>query len=172
MPIDQMLRDHPFLRGLEPKHIQALAGSACHRSYATGEHLWRQGEEADALYLICAGQVALEIYIPHQGPLHVDTTEAGEALGWSWLVPPYQWKFDARALTPVLTLSLDGEGLRRLAEKDHGLGYQLLKRFVPVIGRRLDVTRMRLLELHGITGIKGVPADNRPPAAGRYSADS
>ena len=36
--------------------------------------------------------MALEIYAPQRPPIVVQTLEAGDILGWSWLVPPYRWR--------------------------------------------------------------------------------
>jgi hypothetical protein len=99
----------------------------------------------------------LEISIPGEGPLPLETIVAGEVLGWSWLVPPYRWHFDARAATPVLALALDGECVRVKCERDEGLGYQVLKRFAPVIAHRLEITRARLIESTRLN-----PANSRP----------
>ena len=31
----------------------------------------------------------------------IETLDAGEILGWSWLFPPYRWHFDAPRVEPV-----------------------------------------------------------------------
>jgi hypothetical protein len=46
----------------------------------------------------------------------------GEVLGWSWLLPPYQWHYSARAIEPTEAIALDGVALRGLCEQDHDLG--------------------------------------------------
>jgi hypothetical protein len=56
---------------------------------------------ADRFYIIHKGRVALETFVPRSGPTTVQTVNAGAALGWSWLYPPYQWQFSARAVEPV-----------------------------------------------------------------------
>jgi len=91
--------------------------------------------------------VALEIHSPARGPLIVDTMDGGEVLGWSWLIPPYRYFTDARAVTPVSAIALDGACLRGKCEADAELGYQLLKRVTAVMYQRLQSTRVRLLEL-------------------------
>jgi hypothetical protein len=55
---------------------------------------------------------------PNGGAMTVLTVGAGEVLGWSWLVPPYRWNFDARALEPTRAIALDGKCLRTKAEQD------------------------------------------------------
>ena len=52
---------------------------------------------ADTFYVLRHGSVALETFVPTRGPVVIETIEAGEVLGWSWLFAPYRWHFDARA---------------------------------------------------------------------------
>jgi CRP/FNR family cyclic AMP-dependent transcriptional regulator len=68
----------------------------------------------------------------------------GDVLGWSWLVPPYHWKFDARALQLTRALKLDGKCLRGKWEKDHNLGFELLRRFTLMSDQRLDAVQRAL----------------------------
>jgi CRP-like cAMP-binding protein len=75
---------------------------------------------------------------------------AGEVLGWSWLIPPYHWKFDARAIEQTRALALDGKCLRTKCEEDHDLGYELLKRFAQIMEERLQATRLQLLDVYGL----------------------
>jgi CRP-like cAMP-binding protein len=109
----------------------------------------REGEEANQFYLIRQGQVAIEISPPQKRAIVVDTIGEGEILGWSWLLPPYHWKFHARATEAVRAIALDGKCLRTKCEQNHDLGYELLKRFSQIMSRRLDATRLQLLDVYG-----------------------
>jgi hypothetical protein len=93
--------------------------------------------------------VALEVTAPGRAPLVVQTLGAGEILGWSWLVPPHHWLFDAVALEQTRAIALDGRCLRGKCEADHDLGYELLKRFALIMEERLEATRLQLLDLYG-----------------------
>ena len=57
----------------------------------------------------------------------IQTIEEGDILGWAWLVPPYRWHFDGHATDLVRAIAFDGQCLRTKCEKDHELGYELLK---------------------------------------------
>jgi CRP-like cAMP-binding protein len=138
---------HRFLTGLSEAHLASIAACAAPGSAAAGEVLFREGNAADACYLILSGRVAIEIHAPRRGTVLVQTLGAGDVGGWSWLTPPYVWQFDARALEPVQAIRLDGVELRRRLEQDHELGYQVLKRLVEVIGGRLSATRLQLLDV-------------------------
>jgi CRP/FNR family transcriptional regulator, cyclic AMP receptor protein len=100
------------------------------------------------LYLISSGQVALEILIPHQGPLQIEAVGPRDVIACSWAVAPYKWHFDARAIQDVSALILNGQILRQQCDNDRLLGYEVLKRLAPFVELRLQKTRLRILELH------------------------
>ena len=137
-----------FLSGLAERHMAALAACSTNVSVGTDQLLGREGELADAFYLIQFGHVALEIHTPNRGAVRIQTVGPGEPVGWSWLVPPHRWQFDARAVEPIQAIAINGHALREKCEQDHELGYQLLKRLVTVISRRLAATRLQLLDIY------------------------
>jgi CRP-like cAMP-binding protein len=112
----------------------------------------REGDPADAFYVIRAGAVALETAVPGRGPVMLQTLHDGEILGWSWLVAPHRTAFDARALDVTHTIAFDGACLRGRCESDPGIGFDLLKLVASVLAERLQDTRLRLLDLYGQGG--------------------
>jgi CRP-like cAMP-binding protein len=105
---------------------------------------------ANQFYLLRHGKVALQISVPERGSVTIETMEAGEVCGWSWLLPPYRWHFDVQALDLTRALVFDGQCLRTKCEADHDLGYALMQRFAQVIVQRLQATRLQLLDLYGV----------------------
>ena len=93
--------------------------------------------------------MAVELVSPSAGPLTLQTVGRGDVLGWSWIVPPYLHRFDARAIEQTRALSLDAVCLRDKLESDHELGYGLLVKFVAVMARQLESARIQLLDLYG-----------------------
>ncbi|MFQ6617083.1 MAG: cyclic nucleotide-binding domain-containing protein [Fidelibacterota bacterium] len=147
---EKILSELPFFKGLEPRYIQLIAGCASNVRFNPGQFLFREGEEANQFYIIRHGKVAVEIFVPDRGAITIQTVEEGEILGWSWLVPPHNWRFDARAVELTRAIALDGKCLRTKCEEDHGLGYELLKRIVRIIAQRLKATRLQLLDVYGV----------------------
>jgi CRP/FNR family transcriptional regulator, cyclic AMP receptor protein len=147
--MEELLGGHPFFAGLSPSAIRLIAGCASNVHFGAGDYIFGTGEEASRFYVIRHGRVALEIHSPTRGPLVIDTMDEGEVLGWSWLVRPYRYFADARAVTPVSATALDGTCLRGKCEADPELGYQLLTRVTDVMYQRLQSTRVRLLDLYG-----------------------
>jgi len=148
--LEAVLRTHPFLADLSPGHIQTLISCASNQRFEKGHYVAREDTEADSFYLIRSGTVALQIHRPESGGLTLNTLGEGDILGWSWLVPPHRWHFDARAVEPVRAIALDGRCLRTKCEQDHELGYQLLKRFSTLIEERLEAARLQLLDVYGV----------------------
>lgn len=146
--VEQLLAEHPFVSGLEPAHVKLLAQGAAEARYDENEFIFHEHEDATGFYLIVEGSVALKIHVPHLGPLPIQTITAGQALGWSWLLPPYKWHFDARAFSPVTALLLKADYLRRLFERNPELGYRVLLRVTAVLAERLQATRLQLLDVY------------------------
>ena len=78
----------------------------------------------------------------------IQTVGAGEVVGWSWLLPPYRWQFDARATSAVQGLVFDAAWLREQCEQDHELGYHLLWQLLVVVSSRLAASRVQRLDIY------------------------
>jgi CRP-like cAMP-binding protein len=148
--LEKIIAEHPFFMDLETYYTSLLVGCASNVRFDAGQYMWREGEEANEFYLIRQGRVAVEIAPPHRKAIVVDTVGEGEILGWSWLLPPYTWHYNARAVETTRAIALDGKCLRTKCEQNHDLGYELLKRFVHVINRRLDSARIQLLDVYAV----------------------
>ena len=146
--LEPILAQHPFLKELEPRHLKILVGCASNVRLNAGQILFHESEEANQFYMIRQGKVAIEILAPELGPITVQTVGEGDVLGWSWLIPPYRWRFSARAVELTRAIALDGKCLRQKSEEDHDLGYELLKRFSGIIVERLEATRLQLLDVY------------------------
>ena len=80
-------------------------------------------------------------------PMGMETIGAGDLLGWSWMFPPYVWHFTARAVEPTGAIFFYGTILREYCERDPSLGYELFKRMAPVMLRRLQAARKKMLSI-------------------------
>ncbi|HLJ47331.1 MAG TPA: cyclic nucleotide-binding domain-containing protein [Bryobacteraceae bacterium] len=147
--LERFLREHPFCRDLDENHLQLMVGCASNLRVDAGQFFFREGDPANELYLIRSGRVSVEFFAPGRGPISILTLGDGDPLGWSWLMPPYRWKFDARALNVTRALVLDGKCLRGKCEQDYKLGYDLMRKSVAIVEQRLEAARMQLLNLYG-----------------------
>jgi CRP-like cAMP-binding protein len=147
--LERIIREHPFFAGLEERFCKLVCGCAKNVRFEAGQFLFREGEPANEFYLLRHGRVALEITAPGRGVVTFQTVGEGEIVGVSWLIPPYRWTYDARALELTRAIGMDATCLRRKCEADHDLGYEMMKRFVPVLVQRLQATRLQILDVYG-----------------------
>lgn len=150
MTLEPLLAEHPFFADFDASHVELSATCASNVVFEEGSFFFRDGDAADQFYIIREGKVAVQIFTADRGPLTVQTLGEGEILGWSWLVPPYRWRFDARALERTRAIALDGECIRAKIESNHELGYALLKRFLGIMTQRLEGTLLQLVDVYGV----------------------
>jgi CRP/FNR family transcriptional regulator, cyclic AMP receptor protein len=139
---------HPFLAGMNHTHLALLTDCAVTRHFNTGQIILRQGEFANGFYLIETGKVAVESEVGFGELIPIQILGAGELLGWSWMFPPYVWQFTARAGQPTTALFFYAAILREYCERNHSLGYELLKRISAVMVTRLQAAHGQILSLY------------------------
>ena len=139
---------HPFFTGLDHELARAVSVGASRHRYDVGAWIAHEGSHAGALCLIVHGKVALEVGAADRATITVQTVGPGEVVGWSWLVPPYRWRFDVRAVKPTEVIALDGDVLRDTLADRPAWGFAFLFRFLPVLAERLENTRVQLLDIH------------------------
>jgi len=146
--IADLLRHHPFAVGLDDDTLALVAGCAKNVVLQPGDYFFREGAAADAFYLVRHGAVALETFVPGRGVFSFLTVKSGEMLGADWLIPPYRSSFDARAVELTRAIAFDGKCLRSKCEADPRVGYEMMKRFIPPLVKRLQSARMQALGMY------------------------
>ena len=150
--IEQLLAAHPFFAGLGEELHEFFAGCGRNTHFGEGDYLAHTGEPADTCYLVRRGRVALEMVGPGGQRLVIDTVDAGGMVGQSWLVPPYRWYLDARAVEPTDAIELDAACLRGKCDADPRLGYLLLQRVAHTMYERMQAARVQLQDVYGVRG--------------------
>jgi CRP/FNR family cyclic AMP-dependent transcriptional regulator len=147
--IEPILAAHPFLAGLEARHLQEIAPCASRTSFSGGQFLCRAEEEARQFFLINHGRVAVEIFSARRGAVTIQTLGEGEVLGWLWFDKPYHWHFDARALDLTRVTVLEVQCLLGKCETNHELGYELMKRYAHTLAVQFRVSKLQLMDMFG-----------------------
>ena len=143
-----ILAAQPLFMGLDPEITDLLAGCATNAHFQADAYLLKADAPADTFYLVRSGDVAVELRMPGRGRLTVQTVHPGHIVGASWFLPPYRWRFDARAVDTVRATGIDAACLRSKCDADPRIGYQVMQRFLPVVAERLQSARLRLVDLY------------------------
>ena len=119
-----------------PSHIiNEIAEFAVEEDYPAEHVLFREGDEADYLYLLQDGQLAITV----EGEKRVvfPITEPGSIFGWSALVEPRKYTASAEFVLDSKVVRLDGQRLLRIFERNPTEGLLIMRRLAGVIAGRL-----------------------------------
>ncbi len=145
----EVLRRFALFAGLEPAAFKEIAMLGEQVAFKQGEWLFREGEEARALYLVISGKVELTINLDEKGERVFDMTTLveGGVAGWSALLEPFIYSVGARAATDTVLVQIDGAGLLDLMEADLTLGYRVMTHLAQAISSQLGDLRVQFVSM-------------------------
>ena len=144
----ERLSEHPFAKGLSPQQLDALLPCARLARFPARRFVFREGEEADALYLLFSGRVVLEQHVPGRGEVAVENLGGGDLLGLSWLFPKGRWICDARAVEPTEAVVLDARCVHQRMSSDPALGFAVAQHLIHQLYQRLERVRLQRLDVY------------------------
>jgi CRP/FNR family cyclic AMP-dependent transcriptional regulator len=145
----EAVRETPFLAGLGRTEQRRIAELGRLVTLETGRILLREGDPTTHLGIVRSGRVALRAQVPGRGAVTFLTVEKGDIFGWSAVVPPYRATSTAIAVEPSEALLFEARALRDALERDDELAAALYPRLLRSVARRLEATRLQLLDLFG-----------------------
>lgn len=147
MDLLTFLKQHPLFKGVDPDCAAWLASCSKPMTYTPGDFLLKTGKPADHLYVIVKGRVSIEAPpVGDKGAIIIQTLADGDTVGWSWMLPPYTWNLDARALEQVEAIALDANKLRARLDSDPVLAAKMYRRFSEVMLQRIHSMRKLLYD--------------------------
>ena len=139
---------HDVVRGRPvPGGPAELARLARRYQVPAGTTLLAEGQPVRELGIVLSGRVSVRTLVPERGMVTILTVEPGDIFAKSALVPPYRSTASVVAIQALDAIALDGPRLRAALAADCGLAAALYPRLVEAISRRLDATRLQLLDL-------------------------
>lgn len=145
----ETLRGIQFLRDLSDELIDQLAEVAQIVEFPAGTVIFRQGESASTLYLVVEGNVSLEVCAAGVGCKRILTVGSGELLGWSPVLEQGRLTATARAMSDAQAVAFSGPQILAICEQNPRFGYEFMKRAALALGKRLNATRLQLLDVFG-----------------------
>jgi CRP-like cAMP-binding protein len=124
-----------------------LAGLGRVKVVPAGEVLVREGDPTGIMAFVIEGRVGLRMRVPERGQVTILTVEVGDVVGWSALVPPNRSTSTAVTLADTRLLVFDASRLRAAIADDAHLAAQFYPVLLKAVARRLEGTRLQLLDL-------------------------
>jgi CRP/FNR family transcriptional regulator, cyclic AMP receptor protein len=142
----EYLSRHEFFSGLGADALDFLSGCSSTFAIKKGQVLFLQGEMADTFYVVRTGRIAITIPSIMGPSLEIQALGKGQVLGWSWLISPYKWNFQAVSEEDSELLMFDGKTILARCEQDPRFGYELMKKFAALMSKRLDAARQKMMD--------------------------
>jgi CRP-like cAMP-binding protein len=156
-----------FFADLPTEVLSDIALASRLLSFEPATVIFHSGDEADTLYGVIEGTVnlslktidknletrvefeeAVDIRVVEQAShISVDTALPGNIFGWSALAGGGRRTVTATSTQSTKVIAIPAQHLKALCEKNHTLGYELMKRLVDIISKRLDNRNKRLIEV-------------------------
>jgi CRP/FNR family transcriptional regulator, cyclic AMP receptor protein len=166
MTAQNPLSGFKFFSGVQPETLQRLAQTSQTLNFKTGDVIFRFGEPAEHLYGVLEGAVDLNVVfkdkvlrteieyeeaiqasvVEEEKSIIVDAVQPGQVFGWASLVGPGKRTVSARCSKDTRVIALPAGELKAMLEKDHALGYLIMKKMSDIISKRLQKRTEKLIE--------------------------
>ena len=147
----ELLRRYPLFAGQNHYMLEEIAMLSSEITKIKDEWLFHENEEANRLYLVLEGAVALTLFVYLNGEQqHLSTSHSlgkNEIVGWSSIVPPHLYKIGARAVKDSQLLEIDAVPLRQLLDDNPEYGYLFLRQIAEVVSERFMLVNIQILSL-------------------------
>ncbi|MFI5225156.1 MAG: Crp/Fnr family transcriptional regulator [Candidatus Limnocylindrales bacterium] len=141
-----------FATELPPSVRRELLRIARLEEFGPGVTVVRPGEPCPALGLIADGRIALRLAVPGRDPRTIQTLEPGDIFGWSAVLEGTSATSLAVTLLPTRAFLLDRVPLAAAMAGDHELAAAVYRLVLGAVARRLQATRLQLLDLYRAEG--------------------
>ncbi|MCI0521584.1 MAG: cyclic nucleotide-binding domain-containing protein [Chloroflexi bacterium] len=147
MAYDDTFDQHPIFQSLSAEQRAVLRPLFTLEEYPAGTTLFTQGEPAEYLYMIVAGDAALR-YKPDDGPvITLARVRPGGVVGWSALLGNHDYTSSAVCEAATVMLRARGAELRRLCGQDLQTGEAVVDRLAAAIAERLRSSHQQVVAL-------------------------
>src|SRR5271154_6314340 len=139
----ELLRRVPFFAEIEPSKLKLLAFMSERVAFDPGKRLMRQGDPADAAYLIIDGEAEVIVETP-VGPVTVATLGANEIVGEMGILCNAPRNATVCAKNRLITLRISKEPFMRMVREFPNMGVFIMQE----LAQRLDSTNNQLRGAH------------------------
>lgn len=146
MDIEQVLKQVNIFDGLSPEELNSIAILCKNRDYKANELIFAEKSKGRELYIVTKGQVRIELGIKGKNDYAtVHRVGKGELFGELVLLNQGTRSGTARSETDCETITIDGNALLDLFEKNMRIGYVVAMNLASLLSTRLRKTNLQLI---------------------------
>ena len=128
--------------GLDLNVMSKIADICSEEQYADGTVLFKEGENANNLYILEEGIADLLI---DKDTFIYSLTEQSDIFGWSSLVESAQYTATAVCMTDVKVLKIPTKTLQRIFDENPEIGNVVFRRLAGIFNKRMTKTYRKFL---------------------------
>ncbi|MGO8991075.1 MAG: Crp/Fnr family transcriptional regulator [bacterium] len=137
------LRKTELFGTLTESQLNILLSDSSVESLPGGKIIFRQGDEANHLYVLIEGMVALSVKTAEKFDFLTSKVEKeGAAFGIPSLIEPFRYNMTATCLKPSKVLVIDAGVVRLDMERDPKMGMEIMKKLASIYFNRLSEMRL------------------------------
>jgi len=141
----EVLRKSDVFHYLDENDLEIVAEMCVSEEFKPGEIIFRQGKDAEKIYVIEDGLVSLLLEMGPTDKRQIQAASNFECFGWAATIPPYRRLNMARALEKTKVLAFDGKELRNLVNTNPKLCAEIAGGVAYVISQRLRAAFSQLM---------------------------
>ena len=126
-----------ILRGLMEQEKEQFKGLGRMECYEPNAVIFNEGAEARKFYLVEEGRVAVESLLDRGMRFPISVVSAGQAFGWSALVPPHLYTATVVALSNLRVIAIERERLLAQMQANTSFGLTIMQNVASMISSRL-----------------------------------
>ena len=138
----EWLKKTELFGNLNESQLNAILSRSSIESFPEGKTIFRQGDEANYLYILIEGILDLSVKTGEKFDFLTSKVEKeGTAFGIPSLIEPFRYNVTAKYLKPSKVLVINAGRLKMDMEKDPTMGMEIMKKLVSIYFNRLNEIR-------------------------------
>lgn len=146
MDTQQVLKQVNIFEGLSPEELDSIASICDRKNFKANELIFAEKSKGKEIYIVTKGQVRIELGIKGKTDYAtVHRVGKGEIFGELVLLNQGTRSGAARSETECETITVDGNALLGLFEKNVRIGYVVAMNLASLLATRLRKTNLQLI---------------------------
>ena len=138
----EWLKKTELFGNLKESQLDALLSRSSVETFPEGKTIFRQGEDANHLYILIEGMVDLSVKTGEKFDFLTSKVEKeGAAFGIPSPIEPFRYNVTATCLKPSKLLVINAGRVRMDMEKDPEMGMEIMKKLASIYFNRLNEMR-------------------------------